>query len=444
VGSVRGGPSSGSTGSGGPGGGGGYNFQATATAFVYAHVLAGQPLSFAAQRYPVPLAVWAESGGPGDDLRVECQDGAVVEIQTKRGLSVGEDFWKAVKRLVDGLVDHPELFGVLLVDSTASNPVRTDFRRGVRRLADGRTNNLDRVTKTFQTKLEGAGVTDLSVLKRLAVEVRDFDEGSDGRENALLMLRGVAEDPLAAGRAFDADAHSLIENRGRRTAEDLALLLSAQGGGISTRASQPAAIAQEYRDWLTDVTSRFRVPGAAVSLPIGEAWARIDGRERPGALDHEGTEEPQLVQEALLLSIARRRQPVLSPETRAPADYSTGTALGRLTGRHRCSSSPRLGLRSPRDLPAQGTPKRRVPTLRVPAPAGPMPKAPMRRAPRPRLAETRKQRPTRRKARRRRVRTHHRRVPEKACSGRRPSRRLLLGSPRALPVRRRHRSHPWW
>ena len=65
---TRGKLQSGSKGSGGPGGGGGYNFQARATAYVYAHVLAGQQLSFAAQRYPVPLTVWAESGGPGDDL----------------------------------------------------------------------------------------------------------------------------------------------------------------------------------------------------------------------------------------------------------------------------------------------------------------------------------------------------------------------------------------
>jgi hypothetical protein len=84
VASARGEPSGHSKGSEGPGGG--YNSQAWATAFVYAHVLAGQPLDFAAQPQPVPLAVWAESGGPGDDLRVECQDGVVVEVQVKRGL----------------------------------------------------------------------------------------------------------------------------------------------------------------------------------------------------------------------------------------------------------------------------------------------------------------------------------------------------------------------
>ena len=275
--SPRGELRSGSKGSGGPGGG--YNFQARATAFVYAHVLAGQPLSFAAKRYPVPLAVWAESGGPGDDLRVECHDGVVVEVQAKRGLSVGEKFWKAVMKLVAGLVEDPNLLAVLLVDSTASSTVKTDFRLGVRRLADGRTDGLSQVAKVLLEKLNDADVTDLSVLKRLTVEIRDFDEGSHGHENALLMLRGVAKDPPAAWSALAADGLSLIANRGRRMAEDLALVLSAEGGGISTRASQPAALAQAYRDWLTNTTSRFRVPGAAVSLPIGKAWARIEAWE---------------------------------------------------------------------------------------------------------------------------------------------------------------------
>jgi hypothetical protein len=239
-------------------------------------VLAGQPLSFAAKRYPVPLAVWAESGGPGDDLRVECQNGVVVEVQAKRGLSAGKKFWEAVMKLVAGLADDPNLLGVLLVDSTASHTVRTNFRQGVQRLAEGRPDAPNQVTRTFLGKLDDAGVTDFSVLKRLAVEVRDFDEGSSGHEHALWMLREVAKDPPTAWRALDAEAHSSIESRGRRTAEDLTLLLSAQGGGISTRASQPAALAHAYRNWLTDVTSGFRVPGASVVLPIGNAWARLD------------------------------------------------------------------------------------------------------------------------------------------------------------------------
>ena len=124
---------------------------------------------------------------------------------------VGEKFWKAVKRLLAGLVDDPNLLGVLLVDSTASNTIRTDFRLGVLRLADGRTDDLNQVTNDLLKKLNKVGVTDLSVLKRLAVEVRDFDEGSQGHEHALLMLKDVANDPPAAWSALDADGHFLIE-----------------------------------------------------------------------------------------------------------------------------------------------------------------------------------------------------------------------------------------
>lgn len=271
-----GGSSRGSKGSGGPGGGGGYNFQARATAFVYAHVLAEQTIVFATRSYPVPLAVWAESGGPGDDVRVECRGGVVVEVQAKRGLRAGEKFWKAVIDLVTGLAEEPGLLGVLLVDSTSSATVRVDFREGLRRVADKRTDEVNAVTKELLSRLEVAGVSDLSVLRRLAVEVRDFDVGSGGHENAVLMLRGIAEDPLVAWRALEADGHDLIEYRGRRDAEALAALVSKEGGGLSAQASHPVVVARAYRDWVRVKTACFHVPGTSVSLPIGDAWAELE------------------------------------------------------------------------------------------------------------------------------------------------------------------------
>src|SRR5215207_5694754 len=88
---------------GGPAGGGGFNFQARATALVYAHVLAGSPLNFAVGHYPVPLAVSAETDGPGDDVHVECEGGAVVEIQAKRGLRADRRLWDAAVKMISGL-----------------------------------------------------------------------------------------------------------------------------------------------------------------------------------------------------------------------------------------------------------------------------------------------------------------------------------------------------
>lgn len=262
-------------GGGGAAGGGGYNFQAQATAFIYTHVLGGRPLVFADNHSPVPLAVSAESDGPGDDVRVECEDGIVVEIQVKRGLRANITFWTAVTELIEGLVDEPELLAVLLVNSTTSGTIKENFRRGVQRLADGCTDGLDGITKELQSKLGELGI-DPSILKRLTVTVRDFHDGSTGHENALLMLDGIAQDPPAAWTALQNDGHYLIENRGRRRGEDLARQLSVRGGGISAEASQPLAVGQAYRDWLEETTSRFRVPGAAVSLTIEEAWAELE------------------------------------------------------------------------------------------------------------------------------------------------------------------------
>jgi hypothetical protein len=158
--------------------------------------------------------------------------------------------------------------------------------------------------------------------------------------------------------------------------------------------------------------------------------------------------EPQLPQANPLPSITWRTHSALSPETCTPADYSTGTALGRPTRRHRCSSSPRHGPQRPRNLPARGT-RYRVPTPWSPTPAGSTPKAPMRRSPTSEVpakrtpGQTRRQVPPTQMPMRIRARTHPRRGLPTACPDRSPSWSFLLGRPRALPGRRPHGLLPW-
>jgi hypothetical protein len=69
-----------------------------------------------------------------------------------------------------------------------------------------------------------------------------------------------------------------MENRGRRDAEALAGILSKRGVALSAEASQPAVVAQAYRESLIARTSTFYVPGAGVSLPIGQAWAKLEAQ----------------------------------------------------------------------------------------------------------------------------------------------------------------------
>lgn len=105
--------------SGGSGGRGGYRYQALAAAYVAAHALACQPLNWVGSIGAVPLAVWAETGGPGDDLKVEFVSGPDLEIQAKKGQEKNAKLWKALPRRAVGSGG-----GRGAADAPAGRPVR--------------------------------------------------------------------------------------------------------------------------------------------------------------------------------------------------------------------------------------------------------------------------------------------------------------------------------
>lgn len=77
----------------------GASFQARATAYVYVHVLAGSRLLWFEPVDDTPIAVEAETGGAGDDLRVQLRSGdASAEVQVKHGLGGGVAFSAAVRK----------------------------------------------------------------------------------------------------------------------------------------------------------------------------------------------------------------------------------------------------------------------------------------------------------------------------------------------------------
>jgi len=64
----------------------GTSHQAGVIAFVYAHMLAEARLDWLRPSDDTPLAVEAETGGAGDDLRIEFGRAQSVEVQAKHGL----------------------------------------------------------------------------------------------------------------------------------------------------------------------------------------------------------------------------------------------------------------------------------------------------------------------------------------------------------------------
>lgn len=218
--------------SGGSGGAGGYRFQALACAYVSAHALAGHPLNWIGTMDAVPLAVWAETGGPGDDLRAELLAGGDLEVQAKRGLRRGKELLVAVERLGRGLAADASLRCVLLVNTSASAPVREHLTRDLSRASMGVRGGMRPLTLEVFARLRGAGVpTDAGLIGRLSVAVADLGDGSEGEGAALALLAGVVDKPRIrdAWAALKDDGMRLAEVRGRRDVPALRALLQAQG-----------------------------------------------------------------------------------------------------------------------------------------------------------------------------------------------------------------------
>lgn len=124
----------------GSGGGGGYEYQAQATAYIAAHILTQKALRWIDHSTAdVPIAVAAETDGPGDDINIQLQDGTIIELQAKHGFKKGEDFWETIIKLTRGLAENPSLYGILLTDSTASSTIKVKLRQDIERLGQGRT-----------------------------------------------------------------------------------------------------------------------------------------------------------------------------------------------------------------------------------------------------------------------------------------------------------------
>ncbi len=175
----------------------GVEFQARAIAYVATCALAGRPLQWCEAGFPlIPAAVNAETGGPGDDVRLEfASPGFSLEVQTKRGLRADERLDEAIDRFAMGLAADADVVVVLLLDRTASRPVREHLREDLRRLEQGRTDGLRPVTRRVLRRLSQAGVADpIAVAGRIHVVQLDVEEdgGADYvyALDALVLPRG--------------------------------------------------------------------------------------------------------------------------------------------------------------------------------------------------------------------------------------------------------------
>jgi len=273
----------------GSGGGGGYEYQARATAYVGTHILAQEPLYWIEHSTPdIPISVEEETNGPGDDLKITLKDDTVIELQAKHGLKKGKEFWKAILKLAHGLAEKSSLYGILLTDSTASGPIKDKLRQDLKRLGQGRTDDLKDITQEVRKKFAEEGISnDSELFRRLRIIVIDLDDDSQGARNAQLLLSKIIEDQYQTGTAWETlvkDGLNLITNRGRREAASLARLLTNKSIPLSSTSSNPAVIAEGYREWLSQKTAHLKVPGFPLQreLLIEKNWIPLQAKLREG------------------------------------------------------------------------------------------------------------------------------------------------------------------
>lgn len=258
---------------GGAATGGGMNFQAVVTVIAGVHLLRGTPISWlSGVTKDVPTAVWAETGGPGDDVRIDLTSGDVVEIQAKKGLGRGLSLWRALLELARAISSSQIQFGVLAVAPDSSGPIRTQLSQDIRRLGDGRQDPLSKIGVEFKSKLRAENLDIAHICARLRIVIVHGleDDHADIRavKESLQTVCTLESRSDGAWNTLYRDAHAIIERRGRWTLEYLINLLGSEGFGIRD-GRFPAAIASSLAKAALRETSCYSLPGLARAIPLG-------------------------------------------------------------------------------------------------------------------------------------------------------------------------------
>jgi hypothetical protein len=260
----------------GSGGDTGYDYQADVNAYVAAFGLAGQPLPWFEGYYDVPIAWAAETGGPGDDMKIITLQNRTIEVQAKHGLVRGAEYVATFRRLVTGLRNSADLRCALIVDRHASAVIRSDLKHDIARLGQGRSDSLKTITTELLADLGESTQTVSEVFARLRVIVVDLDEGSDGVSAAQSLLSRV----VAPGKAIISydllgkRYHRSIKRRGQDTVHSCARYLEGSVG-LAASTSLPAAVTTRYANYTRRITESFYSPGLQVRFEIENAWNRV-------------------------------------------------------------------------------------------------------------------------------------------------------------------------
>ncbi|WP_139670719.1 NACHT domain-containing NTPase [Pseudomonas sp. F16(2018)] len=259
-------------GAGGAATNGGMSFQASVTVCACVRMLAGKDLGWLRDIYlGVPVAISPESGGPGDDLRIEYSDGVCVEAQVKKGLRADYRLWEALDPLASALHEGTLDYAVLVIDPGASKPIQHELAKDIATISRGQEVVGSGVIGRWEGRLVAQGICIKAICKRLSIEVIHATRADrvhiDYAKDMLGQLLAEGQSAQNAWYSLSDYVHSQIEARGRITNESLVKVLERDGFTLRTApGSQKSHIA--FRRWVEQRNSCFSLPVGNRTLPL--------------------------------------------------------------------------------------------------------------------------------------------------------------------------------
>ncbi len=199
-------------------------YQARVIACLYVDILGRRPITWYGPVRRVPTAVWAETHGPGDDIRIEFETGAAGEAQARHDMNAAGDLVQLVADIRGRSSATGSLPVALVVPQTASRALFANVQKDLDLLRGGRDDGLHAEVTALRTDANNRPILDW-----LFVVQVDVDDANS--PNRLLAVDHLSRLLVEAGRgdeAFDVlvtDALQLEAEAGRRDRDYLIGLL---------------------------------------------------------------------------------------------------------------------------------------------------------------------------------------------------------------------------
>lgn len=226
----------------------GTSYQSRLLAYIYVHILTQRRLRWLERSNDLPIAVSAETDGPGDDIRVEFVRGSAIEsadIQAKHGFEAGQVLSDFVNKVKHHYSKRSDFAVVLVVDRGSTKSLYLQFKADLERLRSGRTDSMREPMRSLINSHD----PDINFLQGIYSIAADLDrEGEPEAKYVIESLGSILQDPsqnTAAWGVLVNDANTVCADKLRRTRSDLISLLEAAGIQISPP--------QEHIKWMNSI-----------------------------------------------------------------------------------------------------------------------------------------------------------------------------------------------